>query len=255
MELKLFQRQVAEMLGTDEASVYNWEVNSSVPQIRFFPSIISFLGYDPFEVDTSTFAGKLKAYRYNNGLSFKELGKILNVEASATRAWESGENQPQKRILRKLEQILCTNLSFSNQRKKPYPVSYPDRPVTLGDHIRKKRMELKLFQHDVAKILNVRRDNICNWEVNYHVPDLVHFPRIIEFLGYFPFEIDTNSIGGRLKAYRFSKGITISQLGKILKVRRDTLSRWEKGVSAPPMLMLKKIERHITKNQDRLKGK
>lgn len=138
-------------------------------------------------IDTSTFAGKLRAYRHRNGMSHKELGKILNVDGSTVGAWESGEHQPQKNILNKLEGLLNTSLPFSNQRKKLYPLSYPEKPVTLGDHIRKKRMELNLFQSDVAKILKVKRDNIVNWETNTYDPGLVYFPRIIDFLGILSF--------------------------------------------------------------------
>jgi len=32
------------------------------------------------------------------------------------------------------------------------PILYAENPVSIGDHLRKKRMELTLFQKDVARI-------------------------------------------------------------------------------------------------------
>lgn len=69
------------------------------------------------------------------------------------------------------------------------PVSYPESPVSIGDHIRKKRMELRLLQKDLAKILEVTEDSITNWKKNRSVPQIHFFPNIIQFLGHLPFEM------------------------------------------------------------------
>lgn len=103
MELKLLQKDVGNILGVTEDSITNWEANRSTPQIKFFPHIIKFLGYLPFENDITTLSGKLKAYRYMNGLSHKQMGKILEVNASTIGAWEKGEQAPKPKILGKLE--------------------------------------------------------------------------------------------------------------------------------------------------------
>jgi DNA-binding XRE family transcriptional regulator len=44
----LFQKEVAEQIGVDEETIYRWESSESMPQIRFIPAIIEFLGYSPF---------------------------------------------------------------------------------------------------------------------------------------------------------------------------------------------------------------
>jgi hypothetical protein len=54
----------------------------------FFPYIISFLGYMPFEVDLTSLSGKLKAHRHINGLSQKQLGEILGVDGATVCSWE-----------------------------------------------------------------------------------------------------------------------------------------------------------------------
>jgi len=105
MELKLLQKDVAKFLGVTEDSITNWEKNRSVPQIHFFPGIINFLGYLPFEIDLTTFSGKLKAFRQINGFSQKQLGEIFEVDGATVCSWELGENQPHKRMVAKLDLI------------------------------------------------------------------------------------------------------------------------------------------------------
>jgi len=46
------------------------------------------------------------------------------------------------------------------------PKPYPTHPVTVGDNIRKKRMEISLLQKDVARILEVDETTIQIWETN-----------------------------------------------------------------------------------------
>lgn len=98
------------------------------------------------------------------------------------------------------------------------PFSYPEDPVSIGNHIRKKRMDLKLIQKDVAKILGVTEDSITNWENNSSEPQVNYFPQIIDFLGYFPFDFDPSTLAGKLKEYRYRNGLSQKQLGKVIEV-------------------------------------
>ncbi len=61
-------------------------------QLQFYPKLIEFLGYFPFEIDTAVLGGKIKEYRYTNGLSYKELGKLVSVDPTTIRGWELGRN-------------------------------------------------------------------------------------------------------------------------------------------------------------------
>ena len=71
--------------------------------------------------------------------------------------------------------------------EKPKPKGYPLEPKTIGDHIKKRRLDLKLFQHHVAEQLGVHKTTIHNWERNFNSPDRRLVPRIIQFLRYSPF--------------------------------------------------------------------
>ncbi len=82
-----------------------------------------------------------------------------------------------------------------NQPDSPMPLALPQsyrtgrvvripvQPKTVGDHIRLKRLGLKLFQRDVAEQLVVDKTSVHNWEANLSVPEIRYIPALIRFLG------------------------------------------------------------------------
>ncbi|MBB1644568.1 hypothetical protein A9970_11435 [Sphingobacterium sp. UME9] len=120
-------------------------------------------------------------------------------------------------------------LRFEQKISKPLPVSMPLNPTTLGEHIRKRRMELRLFQKDVAAIFNVSEDCITYWENNRSEPQIQYYPPIIGFLGYCPFELDASTFAGKIKAYRYLNGLTQKRFAKLMNLDPATVGRWENG--------------------------
>ncbi|TCC93714.1 transcriptional regulator [Pedobacter frigiditerrae] len=108
MQLGLMQSEVAEMFKVSADCITNWENNRNKPQINYYPSIISFLGYVPFELNTNTLSEKIFAYKCINGLSYKAFGKLLGVDASTIRCWEIDQGTPNKEKIKKLETLLTT---------------------------------------------------------------------------------------------------------------------------------------------------
>jgi DNA-binding XRE family transcriptional regulator len=70
----------------------------------------------------------------------------------------------------------------------PKDKRYPTKLITLGDHIRKKRLDLQLKQKDVAKLMGVNSWAIRSWEKKYKGISIKHYPTITNFLGYCPYE-------------------------------------------------------------------
>lgn len=122
------------------------------------------------------------------------------------------------------------------------PISYPENPVSLGDPIRKKRMELKLLQKDVAGICGVSEDCIRNWEKNRSTPQIQFFPRVINFLGYIPFEVNLTTLSGKLKAHRHINRLSQKQFGKILGVDGATVCSWELEETKPHKAIMEKLD-------------
>jgi len=73
-------------------------------------------------------------------------------------------------------------INLTIQRPKTMPDGYPLRPKTLGEHIKKKRMDMGLYQKDVARIIGVSTDTITNWEKGRTKPCRKNTSKIEQFL-------------------------------------------------------------------------
>jgi hypothetical protein len=52
--------------------------------------------------------------------------------------------------------------TFNNKAKRPQPHNYTRELKTLGDHLRKKRLDLKLLQREAAERLGVNETTTYN---------------------------------------------------------------------------------------------
>ncbi|MBI1805107.1 MAG: helix-turn-helix transcriptional regulator [Ignavibacteriae bacterium] len=111
---------------------------------------------------------------------------------------------------------------------KPRNPAYPEDLKTLGDHIRKRRLDLGMHQKDVAKLINTTTSTITNWEKNRTSPRLRLLPSVFGFLGYNPLQSNPNSLGEKIKQYRIQKGLSLRRLAKELGIDPGTLERWER---------------------------
>jgi DNA-binding XRE family transcriptional regulator len=62
------------------------------------------------------------------------------------------------------------------------PDGYPMRAKTIGERIRKKRLDMGLFQEDVAKIIGVDVNTVTNWEKGRFKPCKECLGKVMEFL-------------------------------------------------------------------------
>ena len=130
---------------------------------------------------------------------------------------------------------------------KPLGINYNDNPVTIGEKIRNKRLELRLLQKDIAHILSVSEDCITNWENNRTAPETRYMPAIISFLGYSPFPVNNEVFSARVKYYRQTNGLTHKQMGKLLGVNASTVGSWESDEHRPQTKRLNQIDKKLKK--------
>jgi DNA-binding XRE family transcriptional regulator len=107
LELSLLQKEAAKIIGVSEACITLWENNKSKPYVKYYPKIIKFLGYIPFDIDNSTLGGQIKLYRYLTGLSQEELAIRLNVNESTVFHYEKNSNTPSSKTLTKIEKFVA----------------------------------------------------------------------------------------------------------------------------------------------------
>jgi DNA-binding XRE family transcriptional regulator len=124
---------------------------------------------------------------------------------------------------------------------------YPELPKKIGEHIRKHRMDLKLFQEDVANIIGVSECTVYNWEKRGHEPEIKHIPKIIKFLGYVPFDCP-GDVMGKLSYFKKIKGFSFLELGKLLGRDPDLLSSWLSHYKKPYPRNLDDINRFLSKH-------
>ena len=121
------------------------------------------------------------------------------------------------------------------------PAGYPTQLRTLGDQIRKRRMDLGLSQRVLARRLGMSKSSIENWEGNIVEPARWMIPGITEFLGFQPSLLPA-TFAERLTAHRRRMGLSRERLAQILGVHKTTVVRWETGATKPPKPFREKVE-------------
>ena len=112
--------------------------------------------------------------------------------------------------------------------QRPLSRTYPKSLKTLGNHIRKRRLDLQLLQSHVAQRLGVTECSIWNWENNATTPLFPYWPAIIEFLGYNPLP-KPQTPAEQLVQARKIQGLSQKEMAKRLAVDPSTLARRERG--------------------------
>ena len=105
---------------------------------------------------------------------------------------------------------------------------YCENPHTLGEHLKKRRRELRLFQKEAANRMGVGTDTYANWRKGKTEPVASQFRPVVAFLGYDPMPAPT-TLAARLQAKRRTLGVTFSQVAWYLGWNSGTLARYLNG--------------------------
>lgn len=111
------------------------------------------------------------------------------------------------------------------------PKGYPVEPRALGEHIRKRRLDLGLLQIEVATQIGVSENTVWNWEHGTE-PELIHIPAVLELLGYVPWDCPADPIG-RLAYFKKVKGLSFERLGTLMGRDPEQLEDWLSGRVVP----------------------
>ena len=106
MDLGLTQKVVAQRMGGCVATITNWELNRTLPELRHLPGIIGVLGYDPLPSPT-TLPERLVHLRQIRGLTQYQLARIIQVDPTTVARWERGERQPLAEYRKQVEVLLA----------------------------------------------------------------------------------------------------------------------------------------------------
>ena len=129
--------------------------------------------------------------------------------------------------------------------QRPVHPDYPKTLKTLGDHLKKRRMDLKLSQGEVARRIGAVESSVLNWEKNRAKPSLPFLPRIIELLGYVPYDSTEKTLGEKIVDHRKSFGLSQEKLALSLGIDPSTLGRWERGERKLSKESLKELKKKL----------
>jgi transcriptional regulator with XRE-family HTH domain len=121
-----------------------------------------------------------------------------------------------------------TSLRLTKARTPSLPRGYPQNPRSVGEHLRKVRLDRGLPQRTVAEALGVRVETVRMWEAGRARPLPRHHSRLVRFLGDDP-EPAGSGRGERIRARRRRLGLTQAELAAALGIDEGTVNDLERG--------------------------
>jgi transcriptional regulator with XRE-family HTH domain len=140
-------------------------------------------------------------------------------------------------------------------------IQVPKDPATVGGYLRRRRLELKLHQSQVAQRLGISTVALSRWECDKVYPSWEQQPKVAEFLGFDPFANPalgrfrgnetydvavltpeaTLNIGQQIvkKAIELKK--SRQQIGRELGINAKTIRNWELGRKKPSPALMARI--------------
>jgi len=114
MDLGLTRKAAAEALNVDQLSLKNWEEQRTQAEVRFYPAIIGFLGYNPLP-ESQTFGEAVRLERETRGLSRKALAAAVGVDEGTIKRLEIDT----PRMARRPIKAVCEFLSLARWMQDP----------------------------------------------------------------------------------------------------------------------------------------
>ncbi len=131
----------------------------------------------------------------------------------------------------------------------PKPLPFPAAPKTLGEHLRKRRIELGLLQRHVAKSVGVAVNTLMTWERDRAEPEPRYWSKIISFLGYDP-NPAPETLGEHLQARYRALGLPRKEVAARLQMDEGTLKKYETGASRPTSNRTRRVIKQFLRPRD-----
>lgn len=146
--------------------------------------------------------------------------------------------------------LRCYVVNIRLRTIRPVNPAYPVELKTLGDHLRKTRLDQELSQSNVASILQVNTDTVATWEMNRHKPTAKFTKSIISFLRFVPFTFEGQSLGRQLYYARHITGHTQKQAAELIGCDASNLRSIELDQRSPLTRTYEKIQNYIDSSLD-----
>ena len=160
--------------------------------------------------------------------------------------------------------LSASRKEFLPLRNRGIPI--PTQPTTIGGYLRRRRLQLEIFQTEAARMLGISTVTLSRWECDKVYPTWDFHQPIITYLGHDPFvnaphpELksiqsnesngvanlsQTESIGLAIKRCRLERKLTGNQRAQSIGVDAKTLRDWEQGKHRPMAQLRERIRNFI----------
>ena len=144
-----------------------------------------FYHHKPFPLEIKTIGDLLMARRKRARLSHKQFAAKTGIRMHWLRRWEFDRCQPPQKEwdrLRKFIKLPSTPVLTFTQSEKTLNVSR-----TIGQHLRQRRLGLRLCLAEAAPRMGVATPTLGLWELDKVFPKPCYHTQIMTYLGYDPF--------------------------------------------------------------------
>jgi transcriptional regulator with XRE-family HTH domain len=138
--------------------------------------------------------------------------------------------------------------------EKPPSTAYPKHLNTFGNYLRKVRLDLGLYQKDLAEMAGFDEMTICSWERSLEFPR--RYSLVKKLCGVLDIDYEqmlvkyhplwrefAQGFASELLRGRIRLGITQEDMAKLAGLDPTTLSRWENSPELPAKWMRDKLAR------------
>ena len=109
---------------------------------------------------------------------------------------------------------------------------YPETPRTLGEHLRKVRLDRRLDQRKVAQVIGCSKASLLNWEKGRAEPEVRFLPAILAVIGYDP-RPAAKTFAEEVRREREGRGLSQEAFARLIGVDPSTVAGWEHGRHRP----------------------
>jgi len=108
------------------------------------------------------------------------VARSLRGTLSPLVAYPEGRSRAPYGVIAALPFLPRLRVTLKAARTLGFPV------VTVGDHIKRRRLEVGLYQREFAKLLGACHKTIIDWETGDTDVPMRAYPTVLAFLGYAP---------------------------------------------------------------------
>ena len=92
--------------------------------------------------------------------------------------------------------------------------------------------------------MGVNSFTLGNWEKNRCEPGVRHYPAIMDFLGYCPYQVG-DTFGRRLMLHRTHRGLSQRDLARAIGADPSSIARCETGECTPTIPAVRRLKKYF----------